>query len=123
MKDSEELAIKLVGDNNFSNVDINCDNGKLIIFTENPSNIKLGKINCNELQVYGYKTDILLTGLSLKPGSVINILDLSSRTCAKISKLVGKKLTIYKLKLNSSIVGNILTDIGFTTPNTYVQLI
>ena len=121
VKENEEFAIKLVGDNNFSNVDIQCDS-RLSIFAENPSNIKLGKLNCNELQVYGYKNDTLLTGLSLKPGSVINILDLSSRTCAKISKLVGKNLTIYKLKLNSSIVGNILTDMGFATQNTYVEL-
>ena len=121
-KESNGFAIKFVGDTNFSNVDINCD-GDLIIYTEKPSDIKLGKINCAELYVRGYKNDIMPTGLSLKPGSVINVLNLTSRTCAKISKLVGKNLTINKLKLNSSIVGSMLTDMGFATPNTDVQLI
>lgn len=122
-KDNKSLTIKLVGDTNFSNVDIKCE-GNLIIYTEKPSDIRLGKINCNELHICGYKRDILPlpTGLSLKPGSVINTVDLTSRTCSKIGKLVGRNLTIDKIKLNSSIIGCMLTNMGFATPNTYISI-
>lgn len=117
--ENKDFTIKLVGDTNFSNVDIKCD-CNLVICTEKSSDIKLGKINCNELYVHGYKNDVMPTGLSLKSGSVINVLDLSSRTCANIGKLMGKNLTIDKLKLNSYIVKSLLN--GFITPNTYIEL-
>jgi hypothetical protein len=119
-------TITMIGDNNLSTLDINCEGGKLNIVHGNSNKpIKLGKIVCSELFICGTtKTNnIYPLGLSFKSGTVIDKLYLKSINCSKITKIEGKDLNIGCLCISSRVIKGIFANMGFASANTDIELI
>lgn len=121
----DRATITMIGDNNLSTIDINCEGSKLNIVNSNSNKpIKLGKIICGELFICDTtKTNIYPIGLSFKSGTVIDKLHLKSVACAKMTKFEGKDLSIGCLCISPRVIKGIFTNIGFASANTDIELI
>lgn len=118
-------TITIIGDNNLSTLDINCEGGKLNIVHSNSNKpIKLGKIVCSELGICGNQKAVTNPiGLSFKAGTTIDKLSLTSRACAKMTKFEGKGINIGCLRISSHVIKGIFANMGFASANTDIELI
>lgn len=86
---------------------------------ETNKEIKLGKIECSALYINDYPDkQIHPTSLSLKPGSTMHKLDVSS--CQQMENLNGKNLNINNITVSHSVVGGLLRKSGFAGKDTRV---
>lgn len=118
-KGIKEISINLVETNDISCVDLEMiDNNSVLKI--NPVEeahydvVKLGKINCGALMIYENTYSTSPNGISIKPGSKIDILDLSN--CGHRGFAIDKlKLNNVKLKdmiINKYLFSDDLKDFG-----------
>ena len=117
-------TIFMIGDNNLSTLDINCEGRKLIIVHSNSNRpIKLGKIICDSLSIYGgQKATAHPIGLSFKAGTTIDKLILTTSGCAKMTKFEGKGINIGSLCISPHVIRSIFTNMGLASANTDIEL-
>lgn len=122
-------TIFMIGDNNLSTLDINCEGSRLIIVHSDSNRpIKLGKIICSELSIYGgqyggQKITAHPIGLSFKAGTTIDKLTLTASGCAKMTKFEGKGINIGCLCISPHLIKGIFTNMGLASANTDIELV
>lgn len=117
------VSLKLFGNNDLSNVDLEYIEGNInITAMDNDAIIKFGKVNCNTLYVRDNNTkDIHPKGISLKTGSTIQTLDISD--CAQLGLLIGKKLNIGNIVLNPNFAEYAIRNSGFAKQDTRARVV